>query len=91
MDRSINVMDLVYGPRYSRRVRCSVLPPLCFPSPPESKGGSRAIGLLLPPVGRWNNSAGAGLVRAFDSRRAVCELLASYNTQILACFPHQLD
>jgi len=41
---------------------------------------------------RWNyNSAGAGLVHAFDSRRAVCELFASHNTQILACFPHQLD
>jgi len=41
---------------------------------------------------RWNyNSAGAGLVHTFDSRRAVCELFASHNTQILACFPHQLD
>ena len=41
---------------------------------------------------RWNcNSAGAGLVHAFDSRRAVCELLASHNTQILACFPDPLD
>ena len=40
---------------------------------------------------RWNyNSAGAGLVRAFDSRLAVCELLASHNTQILACFSDQL-
>ena len=25
-------------------------PTLCFPPPPESKGGGRAIGLLLPPV-----------------------------------------
>ena len=25
-------------------------PTLCFPSPPESEGGGRAIGLLLPPV-----------------------------------------
>ena len=25
-------------------------PTLCFPSPPESKGGGRAIGLLFPPV-----------------------------------------
>ena len=34
---------------------------------------------------RWNyNSAGAKLVHAFDSRRAVCELFASRNTQILA-------
>ena len=63
---------------------------LCFPSPPESKGGGRAT----PPPRRWNfNSAGAGLVHTFvDSRRAVCELLASHNnTQILVCFPRQLD
>ena len=41
---------------------------------------------------RWNyNSAGAGLVHAFDSRRAMCELLASHNKQILACFPDQFD
>ena len=37
-------------------------------------------------------SAVAGLVHAFDSwQRCVCEQNASHNTQILACFSHQLD
>ena len=41
---------------------------------------------------RWNyDSAGAGLVHVFDSRRAVCELFALHNTQIMACFLGQLD
>jgi len=41
---------------------------------------------------RWNyNSAGAGLVHAM-TRAALCVgQNASHNTQILACFPDQLD
>ena len=35
-------------------------PTLCFPSPPESKGGGRAIGLLLPPVELQQRRGGAG-------------------------------
>ena len=33
---------------------------LCFPSPPESKGGGRAISLLLPPVQLQQRRGGAG-------------------------------
>ena len=71
------------------------LPPLlCAPTPFASIPRRSPKGVVGPSASssrRWNyNSAGAGLVHAFDSRRAVCELFASHNTQILACFPDQL-
>ena len=41
---------------------------LCFPSPPESKGGGRAIGLLLPPVEPQQRRGGAGACLSLASR-----------------------
>ena len=76
-------------PLGKNRLRCSVLPPFAS-LPCRSPRG--VVGPSASSLRRWNyNSAGAGLVHAFDSRRAVCGLFASHNTQILACFPHQLD
>ena len=75
-------------PLGKNRLRCSVLPP--FASLPR-RSPREVVGPSASSSRRWNYNAGAGLVHAFDSRRAVCELFASHNTQILACFPGQLD
>ena len=90
---------MTIGTLYARHVAMHWTALFAFPSrlaaiaaslPRRSPRG--VVGPSASSPRRWNyNSAGAGLVHAFDSRRAVCELLASHNTQILACFPRQLD
>ena len=71
-------------------------PALCFPSPPESKGGGRSIGLLLPlplveelPAGRGETKALTSITADVSSWRLAPvqqRRNAIANIQRMACF-----